>query len=86
MALFKGMCRLNPQYSAVSVREPKYTRLGYRTRLSRLHTLNPHIALAFSRCSHSTTSDPEQDNNQGNLDKSQVPQADSPVIGLHNSN
>jgi hypothetical protein len=52
MAFFRGMCRPDPQYSTVSVREAKYTCLGYRTRLSRLHTLDPHLALAFSRTSH----------------------------------
>jgi hypothetical protein len=31
-----------PQYSAASVRKAKCTHLGYRTRLSRLHTLDPH--------------------------------------------
>jgi hypothetical protein len=43
MALFRDMRRSNPQYSTVSIRETKYTRLGYRTRLSRLHTLDPPI-------------------------------------------
>jgi hypothetical protein len=32
---------MDPQFLAVSVREAKYTRLVYMTRLSRLHTLNP---------------------------------------------
>jgi hypothetical protein len=41
IALFRGMRRPDPQYSAVSVREAKCTRLGYGTRLSRLYTLNP---------------------------------------------
>jgi hypothetical protein len=63
MALFRGMCYLEPQYSTVSIREVKYTCLGHKTMLSRLHTLDPHIALAFLRSSHSTTPDPEQDNN-----------------------
>jgi hypothetical protein len=57
--LFRGMRCLNPQYSAVSVREAMYTRLGYKTRLSRLHTMDFHLALAFSRSSHSATIDPE---------------------------
>jgi hypothetical protein len=39
--LFRGMRHSDPHYSAVSVREAKYTRLGYRTRLSRVHTLDP---------------------------------------------
>jgi hypothetical protein len=59
MALFRGMRCLEPQYSTVSVREAKYTRLGYKTRLSRLYTMNPHLALAFLRSSHSVTLDPE---------------------------
>jgi hypothetical protein len=41
MALFRVMCRPDPQYSAVRVKEAKYTRLGYRTKLSKLHTLDP---------------------------------------------
>jgi hypothetical protein len=41
--LVQGMRHPEPQYSAVSVREAKYTRLGYRTRLSMLHTLDPPI-------------------------------------------
>jgi hypothetical protein len=48
MALFRGMHHLNPQYSAISVREAKHTRLGYRTRLSRLHTLDPPFSTSFS--------------------------------------
>jgi hypothetical protein len=41
MALFRGMRCPDPQYLAVNVRETKYTRLEYMTRLSRLHTLDP---------------------------------------------
>jgi hypothetical protein len=41
MALFRGMHRPYPRYSTVSFREAKYTRLGYRIRLSRLHALTP---------------------------------------------
>jgi hypothetical protein len=48
MALFRGMCRLDPQYSTISVREAKYTCLGYRTRLSRLQTLDPPFNISFS--------------------------------------
>jgi hypothetical protein len=60
MALFKGMCGPDPQYSAASVREVKCTRLGYETRLSRLHTLDPppSLALAFLKSGHSATLDP----------------------------
>jgi hypothetical protein len=35
------------QYLAGSIREVKCTCLGYGTRLSRLHTLDPPLALAF---------------------------------------
>jgi hypothetical protein len=80
------MCCLDPQYLAVSIREEKYTHLGYRSRLSRLYTLDPHLALAFPRSSYSATPDPEQENNQGIPDMSQVPQADPLTTGLHNSN
>jgi hypothetical protein len=76
MILFRGMRRPDLQYLAVSVREVKYTHLGYITRVSRLHTLDPHSA----------TPDPEQENNQATLDKSQVTQAGPSVIGLYNSN
>jgi hypothetical protein len=86
MALFRGMCRSDPQCSAVSAMEAKHTRLGYMTRLSRLHSLDPHIALAFSRSSHSTAPDPEQENNKGTPDKSHIPKADPPTTGLHTSN
>jgi hypothetical protein len=49
MVLFGGMCYPDPPYTAASVREVRCTRLGYRTRLSRLHTLDPPpLALAFS--------------------------------------
>jgi hypothetical protein len=37
----------DPMYSAVSVRETKYTYLGYRTRISRLHTLDPPFSISF---------------------------------------
>jgi hypothetical protein len=46
----------------------------------------PSLALAFLRSSHSATTDSEQENNQETSDKLQVPQADPPVTGLHNSN
>jgi hypothetical protein len=75
-----------PVLNCDNVREAKCTRLRYRTKLSRLYTLDPPLALAFLRSSHSTTPDPGQENNQRTPDKSHVPQADPPVIGLHNSN
>jgi hypothetical protein len=64
MDLLRAVCRLDPQYSADSFREAKCTCLGYGTRLSRLHTLDPPLALAFPRSSHSTTRNPRQKNNQ----------------------
>jgi hypothetical protein len=75
-----------PQYLAASVMEAKCTCLGYGTRLSRLHTLDPPLVLAFLRSSHSAIADSEQENNQENPDKLHVPQADPPVTGLYNSN
>jgi hypothetical protein len=75
-----------PVLSCDSVREVKCTRLGYGTKLRRLYTLELLLVLAFPRSSHSATPDPEQENNQMTSDKSQVPQADPPVTGLHNSN
>jgi hypothetical protein len=47
-----------PVLSCDSVREAKCTRLRYETKLSRLFTLDPTLALAFLRSSHSTTPDP----------------------------
>jgi hypothetical protein len=76
----------SPVLSCDSIREAKCTRLGYEIRLSRLYTLDPPLALAFPRSSPSATSDSEQENNQTTLDKSQVPRADPPATGLHNSN
>jgi hypothetical protein len=73
MALFRGMCRPDPLYSVIAVRKAKYTRLGYRTRLSRLRNLDPpppHLALAFPRSNHSATPDLTQENNQETPDKS----------------
>jgi hypothetical protein len=75
-----------PQYLAAIIREAKCTRLGYGIRLIMLHTLDPLLVLAFPRNSHSATADSEQENNQETPDKLQVPQADPPVTGLHNSN
>jgi hypothetical protein len=49
MALFRGMCCLDPHYLVLNVREVKYTRLGYRTRLSRLHTLDPSFSINLSK-------------------------------------
>jgi hypothetical protein len=63
MILLRGMRRPDPQYIAASVREAKCTRLGYGTRLSSLHILDPPLALAFPRSSHSTTANSEQENN-----------------------
>jgi hypothetical protein len=59
MVLFRGMCHPNPQYSAANIREAKCTRLGYGIRLSRLHTLNSPLALAFPGSSRSAISDPK---------------------------
>jgi hypothetical protein len=73
MVLLGGMRRPNPQYLAVSVSEEKCTSLGYGTRLSKLHTLEPPLVLVFSRSSHLATTDPEQGNNQRTPDKPQVP-------------
>jgi hypothetical protein len=86
MVLIRGIHRPDPQYLVVSVREAKCTRIGYGTRLSRLHTLDPPLALVFSRTGHSATADSEQENNQETLDKLQVTQAEPLVIVLHNSN
>jgi hypothetical protein len=60
MDLLRVMHRLDLQYSADSFREAKCTHLGYGTRLSRLHTLDPPLALAFARGNHSATRDPRQ--------------------------
>jgi hypothetical protein len=86
MVLLKGMCHSDPQYLAASVWETKCTQLGYETRLSRLHILDPLLALVFLRSSHSATTDSEKENNQETPDKLQLPQADPSVTGLHNSN
>jgi hypothetical protein len=48
MALLRGMHHLDSQYSVVNINEAKYTRLGYMTRLSRLHTLVPPFCINFS--------------------------------------
>jgi hypothetical protein len=86
MVLLSSMRRPDPQYLATSIREANCTRLGYGTRLSRMHTLDPPLlALAFLRSSHSATADFEQENNQETPDKLQIPQADLPMTGLHNS-
>jgi hypothetical protein len=71
MFLLKDACRSDPQYLAASVRDVKCTRLGYRTRLSRLHTLDPPppLALAFPRSGHSATANSEHENKQETPDK-----------------
>jgi hypothetical protein len=55
MDLLRVVCHPDPWYLADSIRKTKYTRLEYGTRLSRLHTLDPTLALAFLRGSHSAT-------------------------------
>jgi hypothetical protein len=47
MALFRGIRHPDRQYSAIRVREAKYTCLEYKTRLSRLHTLDPPCNISF---------------------------------------
>jgi hypothetical protein len=71
MVLLRGKRHPDPQYLAANIREVKCTCLGYRTWLSRLHTLDPPppLALAFLRSSHSATADFEQENNQETPDK-----------------
>jgi hypothetical protein len=44
------------------------------------------VSITFLMSSHSATPDPKQENNQRILDKSDVPQTDPSVTGLHNSN
>jgi hypothetical protein len=73
MDLLRGMCRPDPQYLATSIREAKCACLGYGTRLSMLHTLDPPSPLAIPRSSHSATPDPEQEKNKETPDKSPVP-------------
>jgi hypothetical protein len=53
--LAQGHVSSGPQYLATSIREAKCTCLGYETRLSRLHILEPPLALAFPRSSHLAT-------------------------------
>jgi hypothetical protein len=65
MDLLRVVRHQDPQYLASSVREATCTCLGYRTSLSGLHTLDPPLALAFLRGSHSRTRDPKLENNQG---------------------
>jgi hypothetical protein len=48
MTLFRGMRRPDPLYLVISVREAKYTRLGYRIRLNMLHALDPPCSISFS--------------------------------------
>jgi hypothetical protein len=72
--LAHGRVPFGPQYLVASGREAKCTRLGYITRLSRPHTLDPTraLALAFLRSNHLTTTDSEEKNNQEIPDKLQV--------------
>jgi hypothetical protein len=63
MTLIRGMHRLDPHYSAVNIRETKYTRLGYRTRLNRLHTLDLPFSISFSKEQSFGNIRPEQENN-----------------------
>jgi hypothetical protein len=44
MALLRGMRHSDHQYSAISVREAKYTRFGYMTKL---HTLDLSFSISF---------------------------------------
>jgi hypothetical protein len=60
MVLLRSMRPLDPQHLAVRVMEAKCTRLGYGTRLTRLHTLDLPLALAFPMSSHLATADSEQ--------------------------
>jgi hypothetical protein len=69
MDLLRVMRHLYPRYLASSVREVKCTHLGYGTRLSRLHTPDPPLVLAFTRGSRSATRDPKQKNIQGTPDR-----------------
>jgi hypothetical protein len=83
IGLLRGMRRSDSQYLAGTIREAKFTSLGYETRLSSPHP--PPLPLAFPRSSHSKTRDPKQENNQGTQGRSHVPQAGPPTLRLHNS-
>jgi hypothetical protein len=74
--------------SCDNVREAKCTCGGYGTKLSRLYTLTPPppVSISFSEEQPFSNTGLEQENNQRTPDKSQVPQADPPATGLHNSN
>jgi hypothetical protein len=61
--LVRGVDRLGCQYLTGSIREAKCTRLGYRTRLSRLLTLDPPSPLAVPRGYHLAAHNPDQEKN-----------------------
>jgi hypothetical protein len=65
MNLIRAVHRPDPQYLADNVREAKCTCLGYGARQSRLHNLDPPLALAFLRYYHSATRDHEQEITKG---------------------
>jgi hypothetical protein len=84
MTLFRGMCYPGPQYSVAIALGMHMLRV--RNQAKQIVHSGPLLVLAFSRSSHSAIPDPEQENNQMTPDKSQVPQADPSMTGLHNSN
>jgi hypothetical protein len=86
-SLVQSLRHPGPQYLAIGIRKAKCARLGYETRLSRLYTLDPPLALAFLKGSHSTTLAFEQESSHGMPDRSQVHQLDLLAApGLHNTN
>jgi hypothetical protein len=56
------------------------------TRLSRLHTLDPPSALVIPWGDQPATQNPGQERNHSTPGIVQVPQADPPMTGLHNTN
>jgi hypothetical protein len=58
--LLRGVRHLGPQYLVDSVREVECARLGYMTRLSRLHIPDPPLRIAFLKGGHLATRDPSR--------------------------
>jgi hypothetical protein len=57
----RGAHHPGPRYLTDSVRKAKCTRLAYKTRLSRLHTLGLPSAVAVPRSDHPVAQDPDQE-------------------------
>jgi hypothetical protein len=82
--LVRDAHRSGPQYLACSISKAKHTRLGYRTKLSRLCCLDLPLAPTVPRGGHLVERTPNKSWTIGPHAECRYLKQDPPMTGLHN--